>query len=100
MKGKGDEEVETGWMGNYLEKLFFLFFCFFVFLGPHLRHMEVPRLGVKWELQPLACARATATPDPSCVCDLHHSSRQCRILNPMSDARDRTRNLVVPGRIH
>ena len=23
------------------------FFCLFVFLGPHLQHMEVPRLGVK-----------------------------------------------------
>ena len=29
-------------------------FCFFflVFLGSHLQHMEVPRLGVKLELQP------------------------------------------------
>ena len=24
---------------------------FFVFLGPHLQHMEVPKLGVKSELQ-------------------------------------------------
>ena len=31
-----------------------LFLFFFFFLGPHLRHMEVPRLGVKWELQLLA----------------------------------------------
>ena len=30
---------------------FFLFFFFFVFLWPHLCHMEVPRLGVKSELQ-------------------------------------------------
>ena len=27
-------------------------FCFFFFLGPHLRHMEVPWLGVESELQP------------------------------------------------
>ena len=27
-----------------------LFFFSFVFLGPHLRHMEVPRLGVQFEL--------------------------------------------------
>ena len=26
----------------------------------------------------------------NCVCDLHHSSRQHRILNPWSEARDRT----------
>ena len=38
--------------------------------------------------------------DPSFVCKLHHSSRQCRILNPLSEARDRTGNLMVPSRIH
>ena len=31
--------------------------------------------------------------------DLHHSSQQHRILNPPNKARDRTRNLMVPGRI-
>ena len=44
--------------------------------------MEFPRLGVQSELQLLAYATATATQDPSCVCDLHLSSRQCQILNP------------------
>ena len=29
---------------------FFFFFSLFVFSGPHLRHMEVPRLGVESEL--------------------------------------------------
>ena len=28
----------------------FFFFLFFCFLGLHLRHMEVPRLGVELEL--------------------------------------------------
>ena len=28
----------------------FFFFGLFVFLGPHLWHMEVPRLGVESEL--------------------------------------------------
>ena len=63
-------------------------------------HMEVPRLGVESELQPPAYARATATQDPSHVSDQHHSSQQHRILNPLSKARDRTRNLLVPGWIH
>ena len=58
--------------------------------------MEVPRLGVESELLLPAYATATATPDPSCVCDLYHSSRQCRI-NPLSEARDWTRNLIVPS---
>ena len=35
-----------------------LFVCFMLFLGPHLRHMEVPRLGVKTELQLLAYTTA------------------------------------------
>ena len=74
-----------------------LFFCF---LGPHLRHMEVPRLRVKSELQLLACIRATATQDPSCVGDLHHSSQQYRILNPLSEARDPTHILRDASQIH
>ena len=67
---------------------------FFFFLGPHPQHMEVPRLGDELELQLLATATATATWDPSCVCDLHHSSWQCRILNPLSKARDQTHILM------
>ena len=50
--------------------------------------MEVPRLGVKLELQRLAYVTVTATPDLSHVCNLHHSSRQHQILNPLSGARD------------
>ena len=71
----------------------------FVFLGPHPRRMEVPRLGVESELEPLAYTRARGMPDPSRVCSLHHSSRQHWILNPLSKAGDRTRNLTVPHRI-
>ena len=41
--------------------LFIYLFIIFFFLGPHLWHMEVPRLGVKSELQLPAYATATAT---------------------------------------
>ena len=60
--------------------------CLFIyfFLETHLPHMEVPRLGVEWELQ----HAATASWDLSCICDLCHSLRQCQILNPLSGARD------------
>ena len=78
---------------------FVLFFVFLLFLGPLLQHMEVPRLGVQSELQPPAYARATATLDLSCVCNLHHSSGQRGIVNPLSKGRDWTRNLMVPSRI-
>ena len=37
---------------------------FLVFLGPHLQHMEVTRLGVESELQLQAYAKATATATP------------------------------------
>ena len=52
--------------------------------------MEVPRLGVESELQLLAYTAATAMRDPSHICDLHHSSWQHHVLNPLSEARDRT----------
>ena len=64
--------------------------------------MEVLRLGVDLELQLLAytiatatataaaIATATATLDPSHVCDVHHSSWQCWILNPRNKGRDQT----------
>ena len=75
---------------------FVFFFLFLSFLGLHLRHMEVPRLGVESELQLTAYTTATAAPDPSHIFDWHHSSRQHWILNSLSEARDQTRNLLVP----
>ena len=69
-------------------------FCFsvfcFCFLGLHPQHMEVSRLGVELELQLLAYTTVTAMQDPSHVYELHHSSQQHRILNPLSRARDQT----------
>ena len=59
--------------------------------------MEIPRLGVELELQ--LPAYATAIPDPSRFCDLHLSSQQRQIVNPLSKGRDRTRNLMVPSQI-
>ena len=75
---------------------------FFVclFLGPHPWHMEGPRLGVKLELHLPTYATAIAMPNPRHVCHWHHSSWQHWILNPLSEARDQTHNLVVPSRIH
>ena len=76
-------------------------FCFvFVSLGPHLWHVEIPRLGVKSVLQLPAYTTATAMRDPSRICDLHHSSRQHWILNPLSKARDWTCILMYTSQIH
>ena len=51
----------------------FLFF-FFLFLGPHPWHMEVPELGVELKLE--------------LAVNIHHSSQQRQILNPLSKAMD------------
>ena len=78
--------------------LFLLFvFCF---LGPHPRHMELPRLGVESELQLPAYAIATATQDPSQVSDLYHSSQQGWIPGPPSKARDQTHILMDTSQVH
>ena len=65
-------------------------FCLFVlvfFIGPHLQHMEVPRLGVDSELQLPADTTATATWGPSRVCDLHRSETNL-VLNTLSHDRN------------
>ena len=62
--------------------------------------MEGLRLGVKLQLYPLAYAIATAMPDPSCICNLHHSSWQHQILNSLSEARDQTCFLMYASQIH
>ena len=53
-----------------------------------LQHMEVPNLSAELELQLLAYT--TAIWDPSLIRDLHHSSHQRQILNPLSEDRDQT----------
>ena len=53
--------------------------------------MEVPSLGVELELQLPVYTTTTATPDLS--------SRRCQILNPLSEARDQTHNLMDPSQV-
>ena len=62
--------------------------------------MEVPRLAVELELQLLAYATATATLDLSLIFGLHHSARQRKILNPLSEAGAQTRVLMDPSQVH
>ena len=69
-------------------------YFFFVFLGPHPRHKEVPRLGVKSELQLPVYTTTTAMQDPNHIFDLHHSSWQHQILNPLSEVKDQTHILM------
>ena len=61
--------------------------------------MEVPRLGIESELQPLAYTTATALQDLSLICNLHRSLWQHWILNPLSEARDQTPILVDTNQV-
>ena len=74
-------------------------FCLICFLGLHLPHMEVPRLGVESELQLLAYTTAIAMPDLSYFCKLHHSSGQCQNLDPMTEGRDGTLVLLDTSQV-
>ena len=73
----------------------FLFIClfFWIFKASPVT-MEVPRLGVKSELQLPATATATAMLDLSYACNLYHSSQQHWILDLLSKARNRTHILM------
>ena len=75
-----DRRREPGKATLFLCSFLFFFFSCFCFLGLHPWHMEIPRLGVESELQLPAYINATAMPDPSLLCDLHHSSWQHWIL--------------------
>ena len=59
-----------------------LFFFFRAYGGSQARGL------IELELHLLGYATATARQDPSRVCNLHHSSRQLWILDPLSQARD------------
>ena len=61
----------------------YLFIHSFCFLGTHPWHMEVPRLGVKSELQLPAYATATAIQDPSFICNLTTAHGNTRSLTQL-----------------
>ena len=87
----------TFWPFVFLLLLFFFVCLLFCFLGPLPWHIEAPRLGVESELQ--LPAYTTGYAGSKRVCDLHHSSWQRWILDPLSEARDGTHSLVVSSRI-
>ena len=72
-----NENANLEFISFYLIYLILFLFYFSCSLGPHPWHMGVPRLG---ELQLPAYTTATATRDPSRICDLHPGSRQSRSL--------------------
>ena len=84
---------------TWLNPILYYFFLFLI-LGPHLQHLEVPRLGVESELQQPAHTTATATEDPSHIFDLYHSSWQRWIPDPPNEARDQNHILEDTSWVH
>ena len=79
-----------------LKSNFFFFFFFLIFRATPTAHggsQASPELWLP------ASTTATAVWDPSNICNLHHSSRQRQILNPLREYRDGTHNLLVPSGI-
>ena len=73
--------------------LLFIYLFILLFRAPSIAY-EVPRLGVKSELQLSIYTMATATQDQRHICKLHHSLWQCQMLNPLRKARDQTHILM------
>ena len=76
-------------VGGRVNSLIYDFFFFFCSLGLNLQHMKVPRIGVELELQLLAYTSVTAM----CLWPTPHLMAM-PILNPLSEARDRTHVLT------
>ena len=70
--------------------LIYLFIYFWFFRAAPVTYVSSQARG--WNRAAAAGLRTTATAKPhlSLVCDLHHSSRQHWILNPLSEARNWT----------
>ena len=86
-------------MTALLQQFFFFLFFFLLFLWATPTAYGGSQARGRIGAVAAGLARATAVQDPSRVCNLHHSSRQRRIVNPLSKGRDRTRNLMVPSQI-
>ena len=80
---------------TYMDLVPFFFFFFLLFRAAPVAYGVFQARG----LIGVTATTATAMQGPSRVCDLHHSSWQRQILNPLREARDQTQNLMVPSRI-
>ena len=74
----------------FLYRLFIFYFILFYFclLGPHLQHMEFPRIGVELEPHQRQCQIYATSTIYTAACCKH------QILNPLNETRDWTRILM------
>ena len=72
--------------------LILFYLLFFFFKGCRCGIWKFPGWGLNWSC---SCqSKPQPQPDPNLVCDLHHSSRQHWIPNPLSKVRDWTHTLM------
>ena len=97
--GQAPPTWDSSWKGHYQfnETFIYLFVC--LFRAAPAAYGGSQARGSNWNCKLPAYTTTTAPQDPSCVCDLHHSSWQCRILNPRSKARDQTCVLMDASQI-
>ena len=90
------------WLSGIMSVSFFsvaiLCFCFCFFSAAPSAYGSSQARGLM-ELQLPNYATATATPDPSHICNLHRSLWQLWILNPLSEARDQTCTFMDTSRV-
>ena len=82
--------IQNGMRKHFLNRIHFFFFLSFCLFRAAPMAYRDSQAGVESELQFLAYATAAAMPDLSHICNLHHSSWQCWVLNPLSKTRDGT----------
>ena len=93
--------VSTSWSNLHPHFFCFFFLVFFAFSrAASFGIWRIPGRGSNRSCSYRPRPEPQQRGNPSCICNPHHSSRQRRILNPLSEARDRTGNLMVPSRIH
>ena len=80
-------------------RLFLLSFFFFCLFRATPLAYGSSQVGVQLEHPLPAYTTATAMQDPSHICNLRHSSWQCQIFNPLSQARDQTCVLMDASQI-
>ena len=73
---------------NFNDPEFLLFFFFFLFTATPVAY------GSSWARSQNGAAAAGLLPQHICGYDLHYILNQCWILNPLSEARDRTHILT------
>ena len=77
--------------------LFIFIFNFWLFRATPMAYGSSQARGEKLKLQLLGYTTATGTRDSSRVPNLHHSSWQCQIPDPLSEARNQTHILMDPS---